>query len=912
MEKSGRKMLAVLFAACILFALAPFSATAWSVSDTFLYYDESAGSFETKGLPADAFSIGAIGDQDWLGSYQTDTWYVLDCDYIHHDRSLETRGNVHLILLDGYTMEVSSIRVDHMNSIRIYAQEQGTGTLTADNSWHYYAENMGNAGIGGSAYGSDESVRRYYTGDIAIYGGHITAVGGPQAAGIGGAGNTHDENMSAGNIIIRGGVIDAAGGTGFSGGTGAGIGGGFNGNAKDIIISGGTVHARSCARVTHECAAAIGCGGDGYFGGSFGNIVISGGEITAESSGYAAAIGGGYETDRGDRKITITGGVIHASADVNRIGTGTEIAAGIGGGYGSSGITVRISGGETVVTSVGAANCAVGIPNGSADITVDGRMTCWVGSDPDSLTACYDPGRFAAVLSGNKAARVDNIRGVAYIDKKGAAKGHEGCLQLANATSRNGLCNWNTGNNPGGWYTVSGSLTLPDTAEVTGNITLILEDGCQLNAPRGIRIGPDSSLTVYGQSAQSGKLIAVLNDSPAIVVEDRASLTVNGGELRAESQNDRNQVENPVNQATGILLKNTGAHCTVNRGRVFAKGGAYGAGIGGDFTADSSSGITVCGGDVRAIGGGAGIGGTAEHPGVNITVSGGTVDASSSGSGAGIGGGNKCGGYHIVISGGTVHAAGGNLGAGIGGGNGGVGQDIRVSGGKVTATAGENGAGIGGGAGGTGSHITVDGGTVEATGKGNGAGIGGGLCVRKNSVYGNADHIRISGGSVTARGCNGIGGGGKGGKAEHITIEGGRVYAYGNESLGVGIGCVSAGKAGDIRVTGGRVKACGSSGFGCSIENFRIDLSCTLQVGHSENEAFSSPAVAKDAELYRKLPARNRCVLINWNENGRGGDDPVPKTGDGSDPALWCLWGILALAGLMYTASAKKKSSGRG
>ena len=76
--------------------------------------------------------------------------------------------------------------------------------------------------------------------------------------------------------------------------------------------------------------------------------------------------------------------------------------------------------------------------------------------------------------------------------------------------------------------------------------------------------------------------------------------------------------------------------------------------------------------------------------------------------GAGIGGGSGKDGSNIFITGGGVNAIGGLAAAGIGGGLGGNGSNITISGGKVGATNGLNGAGIGGG----GSYGT-DGAEVE-------------------------------------------------------------------------------------------------------------------------------------------------------------------------------------------------------
>ena len=181
-------------------------------------------------------------------------------------------------------------------------------------------------------------------------------------------------------------------------------------------------------------------------------------------------------------------------------------------------------------------------------------------------------------------------------------------------------------------------------------------------------------------------------------------------------------------------------------GSLTATGGDWGAGIGnggyyGNSDNRSGENITITGGTVNATGGwgGAGIGGN----GKNITITGGTVTATNKEGGAGIGGGVMGNGEDITITGGTVNAAGGDYAAGIGGGNSGSGKNITITGGTVTAKGGVLGAGIGGGVVGSGTNITITGGTVTASGCG-GAGIGGG-------IDGSGSNVTVSGAAqVTA------------------------------------------------------------------------------------------------------------------------------------------------------------------
>ena len=268
------------------------------------------------------------------------------------------------------------------------------------------------------------------------------------------------------------------------------------------------------------------------------------------------------------------------------------------------------------------------------------------------------------------------------------------------------------------WYVAQGEVTINQRVTVTGNVHLILADGCTLTVNGGIQVAENNSLTIYGQSGGTGKLIA----------------TLTGGSYNAAIGGNGQEGKNASTGGIGA----PGGTVTIHGGTVTAKG-KFGAGIGGGSGWSSGDGGTV-------------------------TIYGGTVTASSF-AGAGIGGGgnnwaNSCGtniggtagdGGTVTIHGGTVTAKGGDLGAGIGGGSGNKGGDggtVTITGGTVTAQ-GDLGAGIGGGSSptkGAGGTVTITGGTVTATSK-DGAGIGSGYV---NNSLGNAGTF-----STSANGTNG-------------------------------------------------------------------------------------------------------------------------------------------------------------
>lgn len=155
-----------------------------------------------------------------------------------------------------------------------------TGTLTAVGGYgSKQFGSYGGAGIGGMAR-ITSNITNIYVGDIIIEGGTVNAVGGYQAAGIGGT-----IGESGANITITGGTVNATGGSG-----GAGIGGGFNGNVDSITISGGTVTANAGKK-----AAAIGVGRDTALDAAavldYNIICITGGNVTANGNiGYGSII----------------------------------------------------------------------------------------------------------------------------------------------------------------------------------------------------------------------------------------------------------------------------------------------------------------------------------------------------------------------------------------------------------------------------------------------------------------------------------------------------------------------------------------------------------------------------------------------------------------------------------------------
>ena len=220
---------------------------------------------------------------DSTTTFENNKWYVVNNNTTISNRII-TDGTVNLILCDGATLTAQEgVAVTGTNSLTIYGQTKGTGTLTATGTYS-------DAGIGGS--GSTNG------GTIIINGGTINANGGGDAAGIG-DGSTRYSGSSV-SVIINGGIVNATSGEGA-----AGIGGGNSSPDCNVTINGGTVTAISHGNYSY--GAGIGTAGWSADGGT---ITITGGTVNV------------FGLDSGDNgiggkncTINITGGNINVNED---------------------------------------------------------------------------------------------------------------------------------------------------------------------------------------------------------------------------------------------------------------------------------------------------------------------------------------------------------------------------------------------------------------------------------------------------------------------------------------------------------------------------------------------------------------------------------------------------------------------
>ncbi|MBQ6373367.1 MAG: leucine-rich repeat protein [Clostridia bacterium] len=269
-----------------------------------------------------------------------------------------------------------------------------------------------------------------------------------------------------------------------------------------------------------------------------------------------------------------------------------------------------------------------------------------------------------------------------------------------------------------GWYVARGTLTYEARLTVSGDVHLILGDGCKVIAKQGIDVSMESAQGSGG-----------IDPAPNTLAIYAQSEGLNIGRLEAEPANN--------NAAIGAANGKSGGPVMIYGGSVTATA-ASGAGIGGSYNGAGT--VAIYGGSVTASAKnyGAAIGGGQNGTGT-VTIYGGSVTASATGYGAAIGGGQNGTGT-VTIYGGSVTASARSYGVAIGGGHNGTGT-VTIYGGSVTASATGYGAAIGGGHNGTGT-VKVNGGHVEAHATGGSAVIDGGN-------YG-AGEVTVNGGQVYA------------------------------------------------------------------------------------------------------------------------------------------------------------------
>ena len=752
-------------------------------------------------------------------------------------------GNAQIVLLGANTVkgfyqyypgifvpEGCSLRIkDASDYYEAYAPG-GALTVRCGNGNSGYA-----AGIGA---GHSPDVNRS-CGDIVIQSGKVTAYGGQNSAGIGGA-----YGAACGRITIYGGDIDAS-----SANYGPGIGGGRNGSCGRIYIEGGTVVAKGGYGSAGIGGPAASCPEIAIEAGIDSVIAISGGggrtpietigvdKISVDDSlldttsadgltrtivpapawdGDLATLTGDVtvESDMtlhgelaGQYKISIADGV---TVTLN----GAVITNGVDDSdYSWAGITCL--GDAEIVLAPGSANFVKGFYDDYPGIYVPENKTLTI-SGSGSLDASSN-GSGAGIGGGNEidcgsiVIEGGVITATGGYESAGIGAGsYAACGTITitggrvTATGGDYAAGIGTGDYTsscgaititGGSVTATGGTTgsgigSADDSSSCGTITI----GANIVRVEATR-GSDSAEPI-GKGGGSDATCGTVTVDPSLT--DTTSADGNTRTITAASVWDGNlatltgnvTVESDMTlhgELAGQYKISIADGVTVTLNNAVITNGL-------DDSSYSWAGIT-CLGDAEIVlapdSANFVKGFFWEYPGIyvpvgsTLTIGGtGSLDASSDGHGAGIGGGNEIDCGSIVIEGGVITATGGFESAGIGGGSNADCGAITINGGTITATGGNSAAGIGSGNEADCGAITINGGTVVATGD-SAAGIGTGYA-------GVGGAISITGGDVTATGgifSAGIGGG-NAGSCGDIAITGGQVTATGGQ-LAAGIGSAS-------------------------------------------------------------------------------------------------------------------------
>ncbi len=348
--------------------------------------------------------------------------------------------------------------------------------------------------------------------------------------------------------------------------------------------TGVAVNISGSSRVSLQNCTVTAAGGDedtkvsGIELGGSSNLSVQGGSITVSGTEGAVVTG-----------ISITGGsaALSGLAKVTASGTGAATVTGInitgGSAALSGGAWVRASdSGETVVTGINVQSGSVDISDWSSVEAVGSGSECslLVSYDDGARAVLSDSSFLGTIVSQNSLLSELLADRYVFIDEDGVVQNSGddavgGSGKVINVTIDPELevdyLDWNSDSGSlstdqcvyytrlenddaawkDGWYVVFGSVTVTGRVYVSGDVHLILTDGCELTLEQGIELG-GNSLTIYSQSVgrdQTGRLdvrgpysslvgTIVLVDTDGVDSIDSTqwgSLTINGGDISVNS-----------------------------------------------------------------------------------------------------------------------------------------------------------------------------------------------------------------------------------------------------------------------------------------------------------------------------------------------------------------------------------------
>ena len=385
---------------------------------------------------------------------------------------------------------------DNSKLIIIDSSIEGTGSISS-----------GNANQGGAFYVDASSELIIEGGTIeycqAEYGGAIYNLGTLTING----GTIQNCTATRGwgqGIIYNNGTLTINNGT-IQNNTAYDGGAIYNFTDWTTTINGGTIQNNSAT-------------GDGYniagIGGGIANngtLIINGGNIIGNTS---ASNGGGiYGSINGSGGIFIKNNPVIRD---NKMGSDANNV------YIPDGKVINVTGNFTEGACIGLT------PQTADNIMTNHYSTYNNGVDPARIFLS-DNGHFIKLNASNEVIQDPSLSVVEakYIDAESNEAYYSNCFPLSSVKDEYGV----TLNS--GWYVVDAYKTFNQRIHLNGNINIILKDGCELTVNQGIEIGSDDySLTIYGQSGQSGYFVAnnEVGDNNCY-----GTITINGGIVNIHS-----------------------------------------------------------------------------------------------------------------------------------------------------------------------------------------------------------------------------------------------------------------------------------------------------------------------------------------------------------------------------------------
>ncbi len=520
MKKRKKQVVSIVLSVCMFLAMLPAEALAMEGDVPYRYWDESAGSFQDGTAPFGTYTEVQGSDVDW-GADGQENWYVVRGEVSINNSvpgsgltdTLFVRGTVHLILMDGSTLNCGRIVTRAGSRLHIYAQSDTDG--------------MGKVAASGGI-GADDSAD--VDAGVAIHGGNVEArSGGVPAIGSDYGGYT---------VTAYGGVITAVNEKG-----GAGIW------ADDVNLQGCSVNVHST-------------GHNGIYGEK--SITLSDGEITVRSDtangiyspGNVTVSGGIVNVDAGNGTDNtcgiLAGGVFEAKEQARVIVDNKGNAAAIEGAQG-----VVISGSE--VSSISAHSNGIWTGN---DIKItDGANVTAEGANPALWTRngieingskVTLSGKSDGIWTPDGSISIRNSSEVKVTVSGGALAAGGGNITVSGSTAEL------SSENANGIYAGAGAIEIVDGSNVTASgknsalfgKTQITVSGSKVNAVSAQDVGVYSP----GTAVLTDSVVTASGGSGGILIGTKDGSAVSGSWVDGTYGDSFAAVENTMSVGEGIAV----------------------------------------------------------------------------------------------------------------------------------------------------------------------------------------------------------------------------------------------------------------------------------------------------------------------------------------------------------------------